>query len=92
MVKFLYLLLNNNYYLNTLIKILHLICNGLITIRKEDHKVIVKSKRMNLLRLKFEKKEHFLQMLQESDDNKRAVLKQFSAIYKPILYTMFNEI
>ena len=46
--------------LNTLIKILHLICNGNITIRKADHSALVKSRRLKTLRSYFETKNNFL--------------------------------
>ena len=78
--------------LNTLIKVLHLICNGDITIRKVDHTALVKSRRFKTLRTHFENKKDYLQMLNASSEEKIKTLKFFVALYKNLLYTMFNEI
>lgn len=76
--------------LNTLIKILHLICNGKISLRKDDFKIIQKSKRLNLLKNCFETKRSFLNSLKISQKDKVLLLKKFSALYHSLLFTMFN--
>ena len=82
----------NTKCLNTLIKILHLICNGNITIRKIDHAALSKSRRLKTLRNYFESKKDFVNLLNSSSEEKIKVLKLFVALYKNLLYTMFNEV
>lgn len=78
--------------LNVLIKILHLICSGEIHLRKQDHETIKKSKRLNYLKQNFNTKVSFVRLLNSPREQKIIVLRKFSAIYKPLLYTMFNLI
>jgi hypothetical protein len=78
--------------LNVLIKILHLICVGKIHLRKVDHETIKKSKRLNYLKLNFNTKNSFINLLKSPREEKIVVLRKFSAIYQPLLFTMFNLI
>jgi hypothetical protein len=78
--------------LNVLIKILHLICRGTIHLRKIDHETIKKSKRLNYLKLQLNTKVAFVRLLNSPREHKIQVLRKFSAIYEPLLYTMFNLI
>ena len=82
----------NTKSLNTLIKILHLVCNGNITIRKADHEALVKSRRLKTLRNSFESKKDFVNLLNSNSEQKIKILKLFVALYKNLLYTMFNEV
>lgn len=76
--------------LNLLIKILHLVCNGHIRIAKEHFNIILKSKRMGLLKSKFEKKASFLSTLGSTVAEKQQVLRQFCALYPLILHFVFT--
>lgn len=78
--------------LDVLIKILHLICIGEIHLRKVDHETIKKSKRLNFLKQHFNTKLNFHRLLTSPREQKVIVLRKFSAIYQPLLYTMFNLI
>lgn len=82
----------NNKELNTLIKILHLICNGKIKLRKIDYQALEKSKRLKKLRKLFEEKLSLVKNLNSERESKVQALKQFSALYRHLLYTMFNEV
>jgi hypothetical protein len=78
--------------LDILIKILHLICTGVIHMRKVDHDAIKKSRRLNFLKSHFNTKVSFMTILKSPREQKINVLRKFSAIYQPLLYTMFNLI
>lgn len=81
----------NEDTLNVLCKILYLVCNGDITIRKQDLSALKISKRLNVLRHFFESKKSFLKVMDLGEEEKRTILKKFSALYPSILYTMFNQ-
>lgn len=83
---------STNEKLNVLIKVLHLICTGKIHLRKVDHETIKKSKRLNYFKLYFNTKKSFFNLLQAPTQEKITVLRKFSAIYQPLLFTMFNLI
>jgi len=85
------LLIASDKSLNVLIRILHLISDGQITLRAVDSSLIQKSKKMKKL-LQFESKKYFLRMLNESRATKLTVLKQFVKIYPILLYSFFNEV
>lgn len=78
--------------LKVLIKILHLICTGQISIRGQDFKTLQKSKRLNYFKLHFESIKSFLDLLKSNRQHKVNVLKKFSALYEQLLFTMFNKI
>lgn len=78
--------------LKILIKVLHLICIGKISIRNEDFKSLKQSKRLHAFKKTFETKKAFITLLKETKIQKICVLKKFSAIYSTILHTMFNRI
>jgi hypothetical protein len=73
-------------------KILHLICNGKIKLRKLDYQALENSKRLKKLRNLFEEKLALVKILNSEREMKVQALKQFSALYRHLLYTMFNEI
>ena len=78
--------------LDVLIKALHLICNGHITMKKEDYAVLKKSKRLNFMKFHFDRKDSYVKLLQGSREDKISVLRKMSALYPTILYTFFNLI
>jgi hypothetical protein len=81
----------NDNCLDILIRILHLIATGQITLRKDDQEIIIKSRRMKKLEL-FESKKYFSDLLRNSRETKLLVLKQFISIYSVLLYSFFNII
>jgi len=76
--------------LDVLIKALHLVCNGDISTRKEDHAVLKKSKRLNFLKFHFQSKSSYVDLLRGPREEKIKVLRKLSALYPAILYTFFN--
>jgi hypothetical protein len=78
--------------LDVLIKILHLICTGVIHLRKVDHEVIKKSKRLNFLKSNFNTKLSYIRLLKSPREQKLIVLRKFCGIYQALLFTMFNLI
>ena len=92
-------LINNNIIsfasdnaLNVLVRVLHLIVNGTIPMRKNDFDAVKKSKKFGSLRKNFESKSAFLQTLNLKREFKMSLLKNFLSLYPNILYFMFNEV
>lgn len=77
---------------NILIKILHLISNGNISLKKENFAVLKKSKRLNVIKNNFESKVDFLNCLKLPLQEKINLVKKLSALYNALLFTMFNVI
>ena len=78
--------------LNTLIKILHLIADGHIPMRKQDETEIRNAKKFNLLN-KFSSKTFFHEMSKSaSREIKLKELKHFLKLYPVLLHSFFNEI
>ena len=77
--------------LNTLIKLLHFIANGEIKIKREHFEDIREHRKLNILKRNVEKKSALNRLLQSERIDKLKFLKQFSAIYSSILYTLFHE-
>lgn len=84
------LLNSTNEKLDTLIKILHLICVGEIHLRKVDYETLKRSKRLNYLKSHFNTKLNYLHSLNAPREEKVNILRKFAALYKALLYTMFN--
>lgn len=78
--------------LNVIIRVLHLIANGEIPMRKDDFEVLKKAKKFLFLRRKFEKNSAFIETFSLKREFKLAVLKQFCSVFPNILYFMFNEV
>jgi len=76
--------------LDTLIKVLHLISNGKIHLRKQDFAILKKSKRLNFLKNYVERKDSYVQLLQSNREDKIQVLRKFCALYNSLLYLLFN--
>lgn len=77
--------------LNTLIRLLHYICNGEIKIKRENFEIIRDHRKLNVLKRHVEKKSNLQRLLQSERGEKLKFLKNFSAIYSSILYCFFNE-
>lgn len=80
--------------LNIVIRILHLIANGVIPIKAAQFKIVKTSKRFKLLRAKFESSRSFNQLLNTNVTDKVTrvkLLKQFASLYPHLFYTLFNE-
>jgi len=80
----------NDKELDTLIKVLHLICNGFIDLRKQDYQILKKSKRLNFLNKFLQRKDAYVQLLQSNRENKIQILRKFSALYNSLFYLLFN--
>ena len=80
--------------LNIVIRILHLIANGVIPMKAAQFKIVKTSKRFKLLRAKFESSRSFNQILNTNVTDKVTrvkLLKQFASLYPHLFYTLFNE-
>lgn len=76
--------------LNLLIKVLHLICEGDIHLTKQSHANISKSKRLNFLKKHFNSYAHVRKTLDLPVVEKVNILKQLGAVYKDLLFPLFN--
>lgn len=77
--------------LNTLIKFLHFLSTGEITIKKENFSEISRAKKVQILKKFVEKKTSVQQMLRSERKLKINFLKKLSTIYPYLLYCLFNE-
>lgn len=76
--------------LNVIIKILYLICVGEIPLRKVDHEIIKKSRRLNFFKQHFNSKISYVRLLDSPREQKITILRKFSGLYKNLFFTMFN--
>ncbi len=84
----------NDRQLNIVIRILHLIANGVIPMKAAQFKIVKSSKRFKLLRAKFESSRAFNEILNTNVTDKVTrvkMLKQFASLYPHLFYTLFNE-
>ena len=84
----------NDRQLNIVIRILHLIANGVIPMKAAQFKIVKSSKRIKLLRAKFESSRAFNEILNTNVTDKVTrvkMLKQFASLYPHLFYTLFNE-
>ena len=77
--------------LNTLIKFLHFLSTGEITIRKENFEEISKSRKIQVLKNFVEKKSAVQQMLKTERKIKLNFLNKLSSVYPFLLFCLFNE-
>ena len=83
---------SNDRQINIVIRILHLIANGVIPMKAAQFKIVKSSKRFKLLREKFERSAAFNENLNSQDKTARVkLLKQFASLYPHLFYTLFNE-
>ena len=83
--------LANDHSLDVLIRILHLIASGEIVLSNQHSHTLKKSLRLGKLN-RFESQKYFLNLLHNSREQKVSILKQFTKIYRVLLYSFFNEI
>ena len=77
--------------LNTLIRLLHFIANGEITIKRAHFDVIQSNKKISKIKKFVEKKAAVNRLLKSERQEKLKFLKSLSAIYSALLYGLFNE-
>lgn len=79
----------NDFQMNTVIRILHLIFNNEIPLLEENFQKLKKSRRLKNLLQHFKKEKHFLQTLQLDSETKRTLLKRFTACYPYLFHSIF---
>jgi hypothetical protein len=77
--------------LNTLIKFLHFLSNGEITMKKENFEIIEREKKIKLIKSKVEKKKNMNVLLKSERNEKLKFLNKLCNIYSALLSTLFNE-
>jgi hypothetical protein len=81
----------NEFHLDTLIKIFHLILNNTIPILEQNFEKVKNARKVSLFKKHFKSNKDFLQMLQASREEKVFILKKFSALFCNILAALFEE-
>ena len=77
--------------LNTLIKFLHFLSTGEITIRKENFDHISRARKIQVLKKFVETKAGVQRMLKADRKIKISFLKKLSTVYPFLLHCLFNE-
>ena len=77
--------------LNTLIKFLHFLSTGEITIKKENFDEISRARKIQVLKKFVEKKSAVQQMLRCDRKIKISFLKKLSTVYPFLLFCLFHE-
>ena len=77
--------------LNTLIKFLHFLSNGEITMKKENFEIIENAHKLKLIKSKVEKKKHMNILLKSERKEKLKFLNKLCNLYSALLSTLFNE-
>jgi len=81
----------DEYHLDTLIKVCHLILNNEIPVFEDDIAKIKKAKRIKLLTKYFKSNKDFLEVLEGQRQNKVQILLRFSSIFGFLLTSLFEE-
>jgi hypothetical protein len=77
--------------LNTLIKFLHFLSNGEITMKKENFEIIEKANKLKLIKSKVEKKKQMNILLKSERKDKLKFLNKLCNVYSALLFTLFNQ-
>ena len=75
--------------LTTLIKYIHLVCNGEIHIKKKNFEAL--ETQIHFIKKNFEKKAVFQKLNQSTRLQKLKVLSRLQSIYSNLLFPLFNE-
>ena len=77
--------------LNTLIKFLHFLATGEITILKENFEKIVEAKKLQFIKKHVEKKQAVSNLLRSDRKAKILFLKKLAPLFPFLLFCLFNE-
>jgi hypothetical protein len=77
--------------LNTLIKFLHFLSNGEITMKKENFEAIEKARKIKMIKANVEKKKNMNALIKSERKDKLKFLNKLCNIYDALLSTLFNE-
>ena len=77
--------------IDTLIKFLHFLANGEITIKKANFEIIQSQRKLRFLKKNVEKKAAVKRLLKSERLQKLKFLKQLSSVFSPLLDCLFNE-
>lgn len=78
------------FHLNTLIRLIHLILNNTIPILEENFEKLKRARKISFLKKHFKSNKDFLQILQGPREQKVAILKKLSALFCNILAALFD--
>jgi hypothetical protein len=83
---------SNDSQLDTLIKYLHFVANGIIKIKKENFEAIKENNKLKLIKSNVESKSKLQILLKNDRSSKIKFLNKLSKIYNVLLYVLFNEV
>jgi len=75
--------------INTLIKFIHYVCNGKITLAAKDFAAIKNKRKLSFIVKNFEKREALENLLHKDIQYKKSLLIQLSVVYPYLLSTLF---
>ena len=79
----------NDFQMNTVIRIVHLILNNEIELLEKNFKALKNSKRLKSLLQHFDSEKNFLKTLKLETETKRQLLKKFTACYPYLFFSIF---
>lgn len=77
--------------MNTVIRVVHLILNDEIELLQKNYEALKKSKRLKGLLQNFDSEKSFLATLRLPTEQKRQLLKKFTACYPFLFYSIFKN-
>jgi hypothetical protein len=81
----------DEFHLNTVIKILHLILNNEIPLLEDNYEKVKKARKVPLLKKNFKTHKDFLSIVEGPRERKVSVLQQLSPIFCFLLSALFEE-
>ena len=81
----------DEFHLNTLIQICHLILNNTIPTLKQNFENLKRARKVSLLKKHFKSNKDFLEILYGSREQKVLILKRLSAVFCYLLASLFEE-
>ena len=85
------IIFSSDAQLNTLIKFLHFLSTGEITILKENFEKIVHAKKLHFLKKHVEKKQAVSNLMRADRKAKILFLKKLVPLFPSLLYCLFNQ-
>jgi hypothetical protein len=82
---------SNDCQIDTLLKYIHFVANGIIKIKKENFDQIKEEGKLKVIKTNIESNTKLKKLLKSERTLKLKFLNKLSKIYSPLLYILFNE-
>jgi hypothetical protein len=83
---------SNDCQIDTLIKYLHFLANGIIKIKKENFDQIKQQGKLKLIKANVESKTKLKAILKSERSQKLKFINKLCKVYNNLLYVLFNEV